>query len=63
MKRLFVTGGCGYIGSHTCYVLLEAGYEIIVIDSNVNSTEISLESIKKLNYSKVINIANLPPIE
>ncbi len=27
MKKILITGGCGYIGSHTCIVLLEAGYK------------------------------------
>ncbi len=55
MNRLLLTGGCGYIGSHTCYVLLDAGYELIVIDSNINSTDIPLLKLRDLNYSKYIN--------
>ena len=55
MKRILITGGCGYIGSHTCYVLLEAGYEIFVIDSNINSTVIPLERLKNLKYSNQID--------
>ena len=55
MKRLLITGGCGYIGSHTCYVLLEAGYELVVVDSNINSSEIPLKRLKNLNYSKEID--------
>tara|TARA_Y100001978_G_scaffold59027_1_gene53234 strand:- start:28663 stop:29727 length:1065 start_codon:yes stop_codon:yes gene_type:complete len=51
MNKILITGGCGYIGSHTCYVLLEAGYELIVIDSNINSTKISLSRLKELEYS------------
>lgn len=58
MKRLLITGGCGYIGSHTCYVLLEAGYELLVIDSNVNSTDISLKRLRSLKYSQKINFDN-----
>ena len=44
MKRILVTGGAGFIGSHTVIELLELNYEIIIIDSYVNS------SIKTLNY-------------
>ena len=33
MARLLVTGGAGFIGSHTCVVLLEAGHELVVVDS------------------------------
>lgn len=50
MKRFLITGGCGYIGSHTCFTLLDSGYEIIVLDSNKNSTEAPLKNLKKLNY-------------
>ena len=37
-----VTGGAGYIGSHTCLLLLEAGYDIVVVDNLINSSEESL---------------------
>ncbi len=43
--RILVTGGAGFIGSHTCLVLLEKGYEIVVIDSYVNSNNKSLERV------------------
>ena len=33
MKRILVTGGAGFIGSHTCVCLLENGYEICILDS------------------------------
>ena len=33
MKKILVTGGAGYIGSHTTLVLLEAGYEVVVLDN------------------------------
>jgi len=48
MKRILVTGGCGFIGSHTCLTLLEKNYELWIIDSLVNSSSISLERIKLL---------------
>ena len=46
-KTILVTGGTGFIGSHTCLVLVEKNFKIIVIDSNVNSTDLCLNSIKK----------------
>ena len=55
MKKLLITGGCGYIGSHTCYVLLEAGYELVVVDSNINSSDIPLKRLKSLKYSREID--------
>ena len=49
MKRILITGGCGFIGSHTCLALLEKNYELWVIDSLVNSKAISLERVKSLS--------------
>ncbi|MEA3487507.1 MAG: UDP-glucose 4-epimerase GalE [Thermodesulfobacteriota bacterium] len=47
-KKILVTGGAGYIGSHTCLVLLEAGYDVIVIDNLVNSKEESLKRVQQI---------------
>jgi UDP-glucose 4-epimerase len=38
-KRILVTGGAGYIGSHTCLELLNNGYDIVVMDNMVNSNK------------------------
>ena len=43
MKRILVTGGLGYIGSHTCVALIEAGYQPVVID-NLRNTRISVKT-------------------
>tara|TARA_B100000965_G_scaffold280847_1_gene238723 strand:- start:691 stop:1740 length:1050 start_codon:yes stop_codon:yes gene_type:complete len=48
-KKILVTGGCGFIGSHTCLALLERDYEVWVIDSLFNSSPISLERVKILS--------------
>lgn len=45
---ILVTGGAGYIGSHTCVELLKAGYEVIVIDNLVNSKEESITRIREI---------------
>ncbi len=45
---IFITGGAGYIGSHTCVELLEAGYDIVVADNYVNSCPEALERVKKI---------------
>jgi UDP-glucose 4-epimerase len=45
---VLVTGGAGYIGSHTCVELLNAGYEIIVVDNLSNSKRESINRIKEL---------------
>jgi UDP-glucose 4-epimerase len=46
--RLLVTGGAGYIGSHTCVLLLEAGHDVTVIDNLCNSSAIALERVQEL---------------
>ena len=46
---ILITGGAGYIGSHTCVELLDAGYEIVVIDNYSNSCNESLERVKKIS--------------
>lgn len=48
MKNILVTGGAGYIGSHTCLELLEAGFEVTAIDNLCNSSEESLQRVQKL---------------
>lgn len=45
---ILVTGGAGYIGSHTCVELLEAGYEVVVVDNLSNSSEKSLERVAQI---------------
>ena len=48
MKKTLVTGGAGYIGSHTTLALLEAGYEVVVLDNFSNSFPESLVRVGKL---------------
>lgn len=45
---ILVTGGAGYIGSHTCVELLNAGYEVVVVDNLSNACKESLERVKKI---------------
>lgn len=45
---ILVTGGAGYIGSHTCVELLNAGYEVVVIDNLYNSSEEALKRVEKI---------------
>ena len=45
MKSILLTGGAGFIGSHTCLALLEKGYEVYVIDSFINSSPKSLDRV------------------
>ena len=46
MKSILVTGGCGFIGSHTSLLLLEMGYTIFILDSCINSSRKSIDQIK-----------------
>ncbi len=46
--KILVTGGAGFIGSHTCVELLNAGYEIVIVDNLYNSSEKSLDRVKEL---------------
>ena len=50
---ILVTGGAGYIGSHTCVELLNAGYDIVVVDNLSNSCEESLNRVEQITGKKV----------
>lgn len=45
---ILVTGGAGYIGSHTILCLLEQGYDVVVVDNLVNSSMVSLDRVAEL---------------
>ena len=55
MAKILVTGGCGYIGSHTLVDLIESGFEVVSVDNLVNSTEQALEGIKAITGKNVKN--------
>ena len=50
---ILVAGGAGYIGSHTCVELLEAGYDVVVVDNLYNSSEESLKRVEKITGKTV----------
>ena len=51
--NILVTGGAGYIGSHTCVELLQNGYEVIVVDNLCNSKEESLRRVEEITGKSV----------
>jgi UDP-glucose 4-epimerase len=55
MRKILVTGGCGFIGSHTIVDLLENGYDVISIDDNSRSSAFSINGIEKITGKKVKN--------
>lgn len=56
MKSILVTGGAGYIGSHTCVALLEAGYRVVAFDNFSNSKPESINRIEKITGKRPILI-------
>ena len=50
---ILVTGGAGYIGSHTCVELLEAGYEVVVVDNLYNASPKAIERVEEITGKKV----------
>lgn len=67
MNKILVTGGCGYIGSHTIVDLIQHGYEVISIDNNSRSSNLILEGVKKITGKFVknycIDLCNLKETE
>ena len=47
-EKVLVTGGAGYIGSHTCVELLNAGFEVVVCDNLYNASAESLKRVEKI---------------
>ncbi|NBC05704.1 MAG: UDP-glucose 4-epimerase GalE [Bacteroidetes bacterium] len=57
MKKVLVTGGCGYIGSHTIVDLIEQGYEVVSVDNLSNSDASVLDGIAAITGKRVKNYA------
>lgn len=55
MKKILVTGGCGYIGSHTVVDLIENGFDVISVDNNSRSSARIMEGVEKITGKKVKN--------
>ncbi|HEY8396828.1 MAG TPA: UDP-glucose 4-epimerase GalE [Flavihumibacter sp.] len=55
MSKILVTGGCGYIGSHTLVDLVENGFDVISVDNNSRSSARILEGVEKITGKKIKN--------
>ena len=56
MAKILVTGGAGYIGSHTCVELLNAGHEVVIFDNLSNSSEEAVRRVEKLADKSLVFI-------
>lgn len=64
--KILVTGGAGYIGSHTCVELLENGWDVVVVDNLSNSSKESLKRVEKITGGRMdfyqIDLLNKPAL-
>lgn len=58
MKTVLVAGGAGYIGSHTCVELLNAGYQVVVVDNLINANDESLNRVRRIT-GKMLDFYNI----
>ena len=58
MAKILVTGGAGFIGSHTCLELLKRNYKVSIIDSFINSSPIALKRVEEILTKKEVSINN-----
>lgn len=56
MKTILVTGGAGYIGTHTCVELLEQGYEVLVLDNLSNSSAVALDRVREITGRELTSL-------
>ena len=63
MKKVLITGGCGFIGSHVAALLLENKFHVIIIDNNENSSSKIISNIKKTAEQKRKNCSDFMSFE
>ena len=55
MAKILVTGGCGYIGSHTIVDLIENGYDVVCVDNNSRSSDSILKGVERITGRTIKN--------
>ncbi|MBF0200986.1 MAG: UDP-glucose 4-epimerase GalE [Desulfamplus sp.] len=64
--KILVTGGAGYIGSHTCVALLEHGWDVVAVDNLLNSSRESIKRVERITGGRIhfyqIDILNKPAL-
>ncbi len=55
MAKILVTGGCGYIGSHTIVDLIENGYDVVCVDNNSRSSDSILKGVERITGRSIKN--------
>lgn len=56
MGKILVTGGAGFIGSHTCVELLNDGYEVVVVDNLSNSSRKALDRVEEITGKRLFSM-------
>lgn len=54
--KILVTGGAGYIGSHTCVLLVEAGHDVVIFDNFSNASKESISRVEKIVGKKIVTV-------
>jgi len=54
MSTILITGGAGYIGSHTCVELLAEGHQLVVVDNLVNSSAVALDRVREISGRNLV---------
>ncbi|EDQ90816.1 uncharacterized protein MONBRDRAFT_18222 [Monosiga brevicollis MX1] len=52
-RKILVTGGAGYIGTHTCIELIAAGFEVIIVDNLINASRVAVERVEEIVGQKI----------
>ena len=56
MQTVLLTGGAGYIGSHTCLVLLQNNFRVVVYDSFINGSKLAIERVQKIAEKEIFDL-------